>query len=252
MFGKTSWEARFRAAHFKKDVPEALKIALDRLMRGDAKDAEYLLSVQSWTAERDDPAWASYFREVMAKVAERFPQSPTLRANAASDLSAALRFGPEAVELAEEAYETWGQAGTRLDSVDPWPKVEPGAKRARRRLAKLYRRIGRFEDADRVFPLVPCRHLEPLAAELRARGVEMKPVVANEELSMVVDVVLDVGALAKRLALPREVQTIDYFDPRSYQDLGFKCTAHLIWLLGEHPNALPKEDPRRERANWFR
>jgi len=79
----------------------------------------------------------------------------------------------------------------------------------------------------------------------------MKTAVSNEELVIAVDVVLDVEGLATRLQLPPEAELLNYFDLKSYQDLGFKCATHLIWLLGDHYESLPSGDPRRERSGWF-
>ncbi len=251
MFGKP-WDVRFRIAHFKNDPDQALKIALDRVQRGKVADVEYVLVVQAITADKRDPQWAPYFRSILGAVIERYPEAAAMRANASDDLAQVLGTTDEGVGLAETAYATWDRLGTLLDTIDSWPKKEPRAKMVRRRLADLYRRLGRQAEADRIFTVGPCRHVEPLVAELRSRGVKVATVVGNDEVVITADVVLDIEALGKRFQLPAEVMAIDEFDLKAYQDLGFHCTAHLVWVLGNHHRGLGADDPQREHVNWFR
>jgi hypothetical protein len=251
-FATRKWDARFRIAHYKNDFQAALEIALERLRHGTRKDAEYVLVVQGNTAERAGPQAAPYFRAILEAMRERYPEAEDLRWSASSDLATALGPNEEALSLAENAYHAWDRMGTQIDSEDAWPKQEPRAKMARRRLADLYRKLSRPEDAARVFPLAPCRHLAPLAADLEARGIALRYSVGNDEIYIHVDAILDPESLAQRLGLAPEAIPWNYFDPKSYQDLGFKCSTHLIWLLGDHYEQFAQDSPERLRENWVR
>jgi hypothetical protein len=253
-WNKPSWDARLRGALFNKDYDLAQTIALDRIHRRDPEDTETILAANAcYSLQHGRPA-VTYLATVESAVREAFPFHEQFHLRAISDVASALGPTPQGVRIAEQVFEAWERCGTPKDTEDAWPKEEEPANRARAHLASLYKQTGRPADAAMVLPEKLCRHMEPVHQYLSLRSVGgAYRLNENAQIVYSVGVVLDVKALASRLNLPREVETIDCYDRKAaYADLGFRCSVHLMWLLGIHHADLMAEDPRRDPATWFR
>jgi hypothetical protein len=249
---KPSWDALFRGALFQQDYDTAISIARDRVRRGDSKDAEYILNTGACYSYQENAAAVGYFRSIENEIRDAFPFEERFHLMALNDVALVLGPCEEGFASGERVVAGWERIGTPRDSQDAWPKREDAANLARGRLALLYIKAGRIDDANRVFPFELCRHLRPLQVYLSTRGVD-GTYLLNDRMQLVysVEVVLDVDSMKQRVPHSPEVRTVDYFDRRSaYDDLGFECETHGMWILGIHHEGLSEGDPRRDRANW--
>ncbi len=249
---KPSWDALFRGALFQQDYDIALSIACDRIRRGNAKDAEYILNTGACYSYQENAAAVDYFRGISSEIRDAFPFEERFHLMALNDVALVLGPCEEGFASGERVIAGWERIGTPRDSQDAWPKREEAANLARGRLAMLYIKAGRMDDANRVFPFQLCRHLGPLQVYLSAREV-YGTYLLNDRMQLVysVEAVLDVDTMKQRASQSPEVRTVDYFDPKAaYDDLGFECDTHWMWILGIHHEGLDEADPRRDRLNW--